>query len=192
MLLVTPRLPRKLTENRVSSAVQCPAPAPKKPLLQSTLFVSQKDEIQNLLDAHGSERRAIAKQGAFERQFHEVDDLLGTRQKLARAHTLAASDMVLTDERSLLSSSGRCTPSSKLSTDPPTTRAVCSSRSSLLSDSVAVSDIQDRKDSLRAEVVAPCFQEKKDRGRSEAELTRRGVDCRRQVGDRIYEWVIFL
>ena len=184
-LLVTPSSPRRRMTDRRVPGVQCPALA-MNPLPQSSLFVPQNDGIRSLLDAHESEERAIAEQSAFDRQFNEVDDLLGARRKLARVNTLAASDVVLTDERSPV-----CSSFSKLSTDPPTTRGICSSRSSLLSDSVAVSEIQDRKGNLRAEVVAPCIQEKKHY-RSKAELTRRGVDCRLQVGDRIYEWVIFL
>ena len=191
-LLVTPRLPRKLTEQR-GPAVLCSATALKKSLCPSTQCTFQKDERHTLLSARETKTRALAEGRAFDCQLIEVDNLLDERERMARGHTLAANNKASTDGRSSTLLSGRCTHSSRLpSSSSSVASAVSSPRSSLLSTAVAVSDIYDCDGRPRADVVARWRQEKTASGGCEAVLTRRGVDCRLRVGGRVVEWVVFL
>ena len=193
-LLVTPWPPRK-TMDYCAPAAQVPTPPQSKRLFHNKPFDSQLDRIQALLSAHKRAAQACPEQRAFDRQLDELDNLLDARHKLANVHTLAANDSPLTNDRYAVPSRERLTCSSNPFSSSSTAHVLSSYGSAsktLRSGSIAEADLLAEGGRPHAHVVARWLEDMKPSGRSEAKPTRRGVDCRLNIGGKIREWVIFL
>ena len=174
-LLITSRPPHEPTDH-CPLANQSEGPAQKKPRLQSRPFVSQYDQVQALVLAHETARTVYPVQRAFDRQFSEVDEFLEARAKLADVHTLAVDDGASISDRSTSRTSCSCCCPSDTDT--------------LWSGTSTASNVFDE---LGTRVVERWLEEKEQRhSSSDARLTRRGVDCRVNLGGTVCEWVIFL
>ena len=115
-------------------------------------------------------------QRAFDCQLSEVDDLLDAKAKLMDIHTLAADDRTVVDDRS-------------------TSRTICSCchpKSTRWSGTSTASDIFNEDGRIHSHIVERWLEGKKSNNSSDAKVTRRGVDCRVNVGGKVCEWVIFL
>ena len=114
---------------------------------------------------------------AFDCQLSEVDDLLDAEAKLVGVHTSATAD-----DRALV-------------TDRSTSRTVCSCchpSKTLWSGTSTASDIFDEVSRPQTYVVNRWLEGQERHSSSEARVTRRGVDCRLNLGDKVCEWVVFL
>ena len=174
-LVVTPRPPSQPTDH-CTSANQCPSPAPKKPQFQGRPFVSQYDQVQALVLAQETATAVYSAQRAFDYQLSEVDDLLDAKAKLMNIHTLAADDRAPVTDRSTSRTACSC----------------CHPKSTLRSGTSTASDIFDEDGRIQTHVVERWLEGKKSDSSSDAKVTRRGVDCRLNVGGKVCEWVIFL
>ena len=193
-LLVTPRPPRNLIE-------KCTQTTAKPTLRQVTsslgykAFDSQFNQIETLLAATKKLARHGPQHGAFDSQLTAVDDLLDASEKLAHVQALAADDVMPFDDGDSSSFGANSTSSSGPFSGSSKAYFGGASRSSsrtLRSDSAATSDILSEDGRPRADVVRRWLESARPSGRSEAKLTRRGVDCRYNWAGRSYEWVIFL
>ena len=146
-----------------------PAPAQQ---FQSKPFVSQYDQVQAFVLAQDT----ATEQRAFYRQFSEVEGLLDANEKLMDTFTMAADDETLFSDGSESSTACSC----------------CGPRDRRWSGTSAGSDIFDEDGSVQTRVVESWLEGKKNNSRSDAKVTRRGVDCRIDMGDRVCEWVIWL
>lgn len=190
-LLVTPRPPRKSLEKRTKATADLVL-SQERPVLGSKAFDSQYDQIEALLTATAKLAQQRPQYRAFDSQLTEIDDLLSARRNLAHVHALAANDMALLSDRGSNPFNG-CF-SGRLS-DSSTAHSSGSSGSlskTLRSDSDAVSEDLSEGGRPYEHVVSRWLETEKLSGRSEAKLTRRGVDCRLNLAGRSCEWVIFL
>ena len=176
-LLVTPRPPLEPIDH-CTPASQGPAPAHKKPLLQNKPFVSQFDRVQALVLAQETATATCAVQRAFDGQLSEVEDLLDANAKLGDIQSLAADDVTLVTDRSTRRTS--CS------------RSCCRRKNTFWSGTSTGSDIFDEDGQIYNHVVERWLERKERPRGSDAKLTRRGVDCRLNLGGRVCEWVIFL
>ena len=118
----------------------------------------------------------FSKQRAFDCQLSDLEDLLDAKAKLGDIHTLAADDTTVISDRS-------------------TSRTLCSCchrSNTLWSGTSTASDIFDEVGRPHSRVVDRWFDGMECHSSSEAKVTRRGVDCRLNLGDKVCEWVIFL
>ena len=141
-----------------------------------------------MISAH---ERGFQKQRAFDHQFAEIDDVLDRRDRSTYANTTASSDRQSSDDRSSNWSNGRFTGSSRPLSSFSNMRSESLSQSSR-SSYVGVSDTFNEDGRIRSDAVARWMEAKKQPVRSEAKVTRRGVDCRINLGGKVCEWVVFL
>ena len=202
-LLVTPRPPRNSLDRCV--------PASKRPSLtqnKSILCGPQLNPAQGSLSAKENPIQPFAKQNAFDSQLTKIEDLLDSKNKLGRIHTLAANDPMLLDDRDSNSSCQRFSCSSGLvsnsslaySPNNPRYLSPTSSLGSLKSsDGFSEDDTPHAHDMERwltdlkpAGRSARGLEDRNPSGKCSAKLTRRGVDCRININGKVCEWVIFL
>lgn len=122
-LLITPRPPRD-SMGRCAPATETSGPTQN----QSRSPDSQLNQVRGSLFARRRPTQPFAKQCAFDSQFTEVEDLLDARNKLARIHTLVASDAVLLNDRGSKASSQGLSCSSGLIHNSSTAHSTQSSR----------------------------------------------------------------
>lgn len=127
-LLVTPRPPRNLIENR-TQATAGPVLAQERPVLRSRAFDSQYDRVETLVATRETPAKPCDQHHAFDSQFSEIEALLDARKKLARIHTLAASDTAILDHTAASSSHTRFTCSSGRFSNSSKARSTCFSGS---------------------------------------------------------------
>ncbi|CAF9935410.1 MAG: hypothetical protein ALECFALPRED_006379 [Alectoria fallacina] len=194
-LLVTPRPPRNSIENP-PQATAGPAVSQERPVVRSNAFDSQYDRLETRLAAKESAAKSGDQHHAFGSQLSEIEALLDARKKLARIHTLAAAnDTAMLDHTAARSSYTRFTYSPSRfsnSSEARSTRFSGSGSKTLRSDSVALSDTLSEDGRPHAHIAARWLEDARPSGRSSAQLTRRGVDCRLNLAGRNCEWVIFL
>ena len=177
-LLVTPRPPHESTDS-CTSAKPSPATTQKKPLHQSKPFISQYDQVQALVLAQETATAVYSTQRAFDSQLSEVDELLDAKAKLVNIHTMAADDTTNTAVNSERSTS-------------PTSCPCCHRKNTLWSGTSTASDIFNEDGRLHTHIVERWLERKERPSGSDAKLTRRGVDCRLNLGGKVCEWVVFL
>ena len=122
---------------------------------------------------------ARSSQRAFDSQLSEVEDLLDAKAKLRDIHTLAADDRAVFDNRSASRTGCSC----------------CHRKNSVWSATSTASDIFGDDGRIRPDVLERWLEPsegKKSYSRSDAKVTRRGVDCWLNMGDTICEWVVWL
>ena len=155
---------------------QDPALAPREPWFRGESFVSQYDDVEDWYLEKETANEIYSVQRAFDSQLCEVEDLLDANAKLMGAYTLAADDETLCSDGEASSEVCSC----------------CEPRDRRWSGTSAGSDIFDEDGIIRSRVVERWMGGEKGSSRSEAKFTRRGVDCRLDMGDRVCEWVIWL
>ena len=191
-LLITPRPPCNLI-GRSATAPEGLALAKKEPVIQNKPFDSQSPRSVGLATIKKGPKQPCPEQCAFDSQLNEIDALLDAKEKLTSIRTLAAKKLALLKDRIINSSFEQLTSSSR-----PCSNSITSHSTSFLdskssrSDSIAVSDILSESGRPHAHVAERWLEEKKSSRRSDAKLTRRGVDCRLNMHGRVSEWVIFL
>ena len=190
-LLVTPRPPRNSTDHR-TSATQGPGRVQKKSLSQSRPFVPQYDRNQEVLSVLERFTGIGVKYRAFDYQLSEVDDLLDAKNKLAHIHTLTAGNPAIIDQRHPGRSNTRSFKPFSTSSTIYTLNSSYPQSSTLRSGTSTVSDLLGEDGKPHSHIMASWLEDVKRSSRSEARLTRRGVDCRLNMGNKVCEWVIFL